>query len=173
MDGALAALLEGPDPRALRRLLRARDRMDGQASADWTVARLAVLCAMSPAHFARAFHQAFGTPPHRYLLTRRIERAMALLRETDLAVTQIALQTGWNSQGTFGRVFREIAGCTPTQFRARAREGAAGLDAIPACHAMAAARPPRRTVGNAAVSEKRGAAHADTNGVRLRLEEPK
>jgi transcriptional regulator GlxA family with amidase domain len=57
---------------------------------------------VSEAHFARSFKQAFGVPPHRYLLTRRIERAAALLRETDLPVTEIAFQTGWGSLGTFG-----------------------------------------------------------------------
>ena len=61
---------------------------------------------MSPAHFARAFKQAFGLPPHRYLLTRRIERASALLRETALPVSDI----GWSGRATFGRVFREITG---------------------------------------------------------------
>lgn len=66
-------------PRLLRRLLRARDHMDAGYQEDWTVARLAAVSGVSPAHFARAFKQAFGLPPHRDLLTRRMERAVALL----------------------------------------------------------------------------------------------
>jgi AraC-like DNA-binding protein len=73
---------------------------------DWPVERLANVSGVSEAHFARSFKEAFGVPPHRYLLTRRIERAKALLRDTDAPIIEIALQTGWNSLGTFGRVFR-------------------------------------------------------------------
>ena len=75
----------------LRRLLRAKDRMDAAPDQDWPIPRLAELSAVSPAHFARGFKQAFGLPPHRYLLTRRIERAAALLRDTDAPVIDIAL----------------------------------------------------------------------------------
>lgn len=96
------------DPKLLRRLLRAKDRMDAASHEDWPVRRLAEVSALSPAHFARAFKLAFGLPPHRYLLTRRIERACALLRETELPVSDIAFRTGWSSLGTFGRVFREV-----------------------------------------------------------------
>ena len=76
---------------------------------------------VSEAHFARSFKDAFGVPPHRYLLTRRIERAKALLRDTDLAITDIAFQTGWNSLGTFGRMFRDITGESPSELRQRER----------------------------------------------------
>lgn len=95
-------------PELLRRLLRAKDRMDAASHEAWPVARLAEVSAVSAAHFARSFKQAFGLPPHRYLLARRIERAVALLRETELPVTEIAYRTGWQSLGTFGRVFRDI-----------------------------------------------------------------
>src|SRR5512145_524213 len=95
----------GQDPELLRRLLRAKDRMDAASHEDWTIRRLARVSHVSEAHFARSFREAFGVPPHRYLLTRRIERAKALLRDTDMPIIEIALQTGWNSLGTFGRVF--------------------------------------------------------------------
>ena len=84
-------------PELLRRLLRAKDHMDRASHEDWPVARLAGISAVSAAHFARSFKDAFGVPPHRYLLSRRIERAVALLRDTDLPITEIALQTGWTS----------------------------------------------------------------------------
>src|SRR5262245_42872839 len=95
------------DPALLRRLLRAKDRMDAASEEDWPVGRLANVSGVSEAHFARSFKEAFGVPPHRYLLTRRIERAKALLRDTDAPIIEITLQTGWNSLGTFGRVFRQ------------------------------------------------------------------
>src|SRR3982751_5765831 len=91
---------EGRDPALLRRLLRAKDRMDSASHEEWPVSRLAKVSGVSEAHFARSFKDAFGVPPHRYLLTRRLERAKTLLRDTDLAVTEIAFQTGWNSLGT-------------------------------------------------------------------------
>jgi len=83
------------DPLLLRRLLRARDRIDGAPHEAWPVQRLAAVSGVSEAHFARSFRDAFGTPPHRYLLTRRIERAKAMLRDTDLSITEIAFATGW------------------------------------------------------------------------------
>ncbi len=125
----------------LRRLLRAKDRMDAASHEDWPVQRLATLSCVSQAHFARSFKQAFGLPPHRYLLTRRIERALALLRETELAITDIAFQTGWNSLGTFGRIFRDITGASPGTIRARAKAAARGLDGVPGCYRSAAQRP--------------------------------
>jgi transcriptional regulator GlxA family with amidase domain len=96
------------DLELLRRLLRAKDRMDAASDEEWPVQRLARVSGVSEAHFARSFRDAFGVPPHRYLLTRRIERAKALLRDTDLPITEIAFQTGWNSLGTFGRIFRDV-----------------------------------------------------------------
>ena len=105
------------DPALLRRLLRAKDRMDAASHEDWPVRRLASVSGVSEAHFARSFKQAFGLPPHRYLLTRRIEKATALLRDTDLPITDIAFETGWSSLGTFGRIFRDITGKAPAEFR--------------------------------------------------------
>ncbi|HIE5096168.1 TPA: helix-turn-helix domain-containing protein, partial [Stenotrophomonas maltophilia] len=142
-------------PELLRRLLRAKDAMDRASHEAWPVARLAAVSAVSAAHFARSFKQAFGLPPHRYLLSRRIERAVPLLRETDLPVTDIAAQTGWASLGTFGRIFRDIAGDSPGNVRERARH-AAVPGAVPECHARAALRPDL----NIAVLEKRRRAAA-------------
>ncbi|HSI46961.1 MAG TPA: AraC family transcriptional regulator [Ideonella sp.] len=145
---------DGPshqDPALLRRLLRAKDRMDAASQEAWPVQRLAQVSGVSEAHFARSFKQAFGVPPHRYLLTRRIERATALLRETDWPVTEIAFHTGWESLGTFGRTFRDITGETPSAVRARARAAGHDLGRVPACILSAAHRPDLTM----AVSEKR------------------
>jgi transcriptional regulator GlxA family with amidase domain len=139
------------DPALLRRLLRAKDRMDAASHEAWPVSRLAEVSGVSEAHFARSFRQAFGAPPHRYLLTRRIERAKAMLRDTDLAIIDIALETGWQSLGTFGRVFRDVTGESPSQLRAREQAAAHALDQVPHCFVSAAYRPNLKT----AVSEKR------------------
>lgn len=142
------------DPLLLRRLLRAKDRMDAFSHEDWPIQRLASVGGVSQSHFARSFRQAFGLPPHRYLLTRRIERARALLRDTDLPVTAIAFETGWNSLGTFGRTFRDVMGESPGAVRARERDVAKELrlGRVPACY-LSAARRPNLII---AVSEKRG-----------------
>jgi AraC-like DNA-binding protein len=141
----------GQDPELLRRLLRAKDRMDGASHEEWSVHRLAEVSGVSEAHFARSFKQAFGLPPHRYLLTRRIERATALLRDTDLPITDIAFGTGWGSLGTFGRTFRDITGENPGTIRQRARAEARDLGRVPVC-ILSAAHRPDLTI---AVSEKR------------------
>ena len=141
----------GQEPDLLRRLLRAKDRMDAASHEAWPVARLAQVSHVSPAHFARVFKEAFGVPPHRYLLTRRIERATALLRDSELPILEIAWLTGWNSLGTFGRTFRDITGESPGDFRARMRAAPHALAEAPACYVSAALRP-GLTI---AVSEKR------------------
>lgn len=147
----------GLDPALLRRLLRAKDRIDAAPQEDWPVPRLARVSGVSEAHFARSFGMAFGVPPHRYLLTRRIERATALLRETGLSITEIAFQSGWNSLGTFGRTFRDVTGESPRSFRARAMAAEHQLAPVPACVLSAAHRPDLRI----AVSEKRRRAGTD------------
>lgn len=132
------------DPALLRRLLRAKDRMDAASHEAWPVRRLAQVSGVSEAHFARSFKRAFGVPPHRYLLTRRIEQAIALLRDTELSVTEIAFATGWESLGTFGRVFRDVTGQSPGTLRAATRTEQAStreLERIPACVLKAAQRP--------------------------------
>lgn len=155
-DDAMPAALQPPD--LLRRLLRAKDRMDGAPHEDWPVERLAAVSHVSEAHFARAFREAFGVPPHRYLLTRRIERAVTLLRDTDRPVTDIAYETGWASLGTFGRVFRDITGDTPSRVRAQWRASGHAAGAVPGCILGAAMRPDLQT----SVSEKRRRAPGDT-----------
>lgn len=135
----------------LRRLLRAKDRMDAASHEQWPVKRLASVSGVSPAHFSRSFKDAFGVPPHRYLLTRRIERAKALLRDTDQPIIDIAFQTGWDSLGTFGRTFQDITGESPTDLRKRERVAEHNLDIVPHCF-VAAAHRPNLTI---AVSEKR------------------
>jgi transcriptional regulator GlxA family with amidase domain len=165
-DATIAPPMQAPE--VLRRLLRAKDRIDAASHEDWPVARLAQASGISEAHFARSFAQAFGTPPHRYLLTRRIERATSLLRETDRSITDIAFETGWESLGSFGRTFRDITGHSPSAIRAQARSDAATLGRMPACIVHAAQRPDLRT----AVSEKRRLASAATNGAPLQQENP-
>ena len=125
--------------------------MDAASHEAWPVQRLADVSGVSEAHFARSFKQAFGVPPHRYLLTRRIERATALLRDTDQPITEVAFATGWESLGTFGRTFRDITGESPSTVRTRARAQSAELGRVPACIVSAAHRPDLTM----AVSEKR------------------
>jgi transcriptional regulator GlxA family with amidase domain len=139
------------DPELLRRLLRAKDRMDAASDQEWPVSRLAKVSRVSAAHFARSFRDAFGVPPHRYLLTRRIERAKALLRETDLPITDIAFQTGWKSLGTFGRIFRDITGASPGEIREQDSGAPLEPKNVPECFLRALNRP----ILNTAVSEKR------------------
>ncbi|HEY2706574.1 MAG TPA: helix-turn-helix transcriptional regulator [Caulobacteraceae bacterium] len=153
---------QGQDPELLRRLLRAKDAMDAASDEAWPVPRLARVSGVSEAHFARSFRDAFGVPPHRYLLSRRIERAKALLRDTDLPIIEIAFQTGWNSLGTFGRTFRDITGESPSELRARQQQEAHQLDRVPACYLIAAHRP-HLTM---AVSEKRRLEAADIKGAQ-------
>src|SRR4051812_43834183 len=134
--------------------------MDAASNEEWPVRRLARVSGVSEAHFARSFKEAFGVPPHRYLLTRRIERATALLRETELSITDIAFQTGWSSLGTFGRTFRDVTGESPKELRAREKATPQQPEHVPFC-ILSASRRPDLTI---AVSEKRRQDESDTNG---------
>src|SRR2546421_4912647 len=120
-----------------RRLLRARDTMDRTYSQPLDIPTLARIAHVSEAHFIRTFRATFGETPHRYLQRRRVERAMFLLRETDRNVSEICLDVGFTSVGTFGRTFHGIVGESPTTYR----KGAADLRAVPACFARAWTRP--------------------------------
>jgi transcriptional regulator GlxA family with amidase domain len=131
--------------------------MDAASQEEWPVARLASISGVSEAHFARSFKEAYGVPPHRYLLTRRIERAVALLRDTDMPITDVAFETGWNSLGTFGRIFRDITGESPSELRHRERVAQHALDTVPHCFVRAAHRPNLKI----AVLEKRRRKTAD------------
>jgi AraC-like DNA-binding protein len=117
-------------------MLRARDAMDRAYAQPLNIASLASIAGVSEAHFIRTFQATFGETPHRYLQRRRIERSMSLLRETHLAVTQICLEVGFSSLGTFSRTFREIVGESATQYRRRTR-----VLAVPTCFVMAWMRP--------------------------------
>jgi AraC-like DNA-binding protein len=119
-----------------RRMLRARDAMDREYARPLNVSALARLTHTSEAHFIRTFKAAFGETPHRYLQRRRVERAMFLLRQTDRSVTEISIDVGFLSLGTFSRTFREIVGASPTEFRNRGE-----AVAVPTCFAMSWSRP--------------------------------
>jgi len=100
-----------------RRLLRARDAMDRAFAEPLDVPALAQIANLSEAHFIRSFRATFGETPHRYLQRRRVERSMFLLRETEKSVTDICFAVGFMSLGTFSRIFREIVGETPSEYR--------------------------------------------------------
>jgi transcriptional regulator GlxA family with amidase domain len=119
-----------------RRLLRARDAMDRTYAQPLDIPSLARIAYVSEAHFIRSFRATFGETPHRYLQRRRVERSMFLLRETDRSVTDICLDVGFSSLGTFSRTFSEILGESPTSYRKRAH-----TRAVPTCFGMAWTRP--------------------------------
>ena len=100
-----------------RRLLRARDSMDRAYAEPLDVAAVAAVAHVSEAYFIRCFRAVFGETPHRYLQRRRVERSMFLLRETERSVTDICLDVGFGSLGTFSRTFREIVGESPSTYR--------------------------------------------------------
>jgi AraC-like DNA-binding protein len=101
-----------------RAMLRARDAMDRDYAKPLNVPALAKIAYASPAHFSRTFRQTFGETPHRYLQRRRVERAMALLVQTEVSVTDICFDVGFNSLGTFSRTFTDVVGMSPSKFRA-------------------------------------------------------
>lgn len=121
-------------------LRRARDVMDRDYAQPLDVAALARVALMSPGHFARSFRAAFGETPHGYLMTRRIERAKALLRQGELSVTEVCVAVGATSLGSFSSRFTELVGESPSAYRARRHDAAA---AIPACVAKVWTRPVR------------------------------
>ena len=118
---------------------RARDFMDRNYAQPLDVPAMARAAHASPSHFARQFRQAFGESPYQYLMTRRIERAKALLRGSDLSVIEISLAVGCHSLGTFSTRFREIVGMTPRQYRA----STPAIRGVPPCAAMMITRPSR------------------------------
>src|SRR5918998_1204733 len=122
-----------------RILLRARDTMDREYARPLDVEALASAACLSRAHFIRSFRDAFGETPHRYLQRRRIERAMAMLRNTDKPVTEICLDVGFTSLGTFSRTFRDVLGTSPRAYRRRARD--APQAQVPGCMARIWNRP--------------------------------
>jgi AraC-like DNA-binding protein len=130
----------------LARLRRVRDRIDREYAQPLDVEALARGVHLSAGHLSRQFRLAYGESPYSYLMTRRIERAMALLRRGDLSVTDVCFTVGCSSLGTFSTRFTELVGIPPSTYREQARrlaeEGRAG-DGMPACVAKQVSRPVR------------------------------
>src|ERR1700753_3202939 len=124
----------------LARLRRARDLMDREYASPLDVASLARTALMSTAHFSRQFREAYGETPYAYLMTRRIERAKLLLRRGDLSVTEVCLEVGCTSLGSFSARFTELVGETPSAHRARDHSA---LAKVSGCVARDAPRPTR------------------------------
>src|SRR5262245_39087711 len=131
-------------PPPARHLLRAKDLADARYSDPLRVDDMARAARLSKAHFSRAFSRAFGESPHAYLLTRRLERAAALLRTTDYSVAEICLAVGLRSIGSFTTSFTRTFGRSPTAYRAQFPP-AADLARVPACMLRAYGRPQKRT----------------------------
>ncbi len=121
-------------------LRRVRDRIDREYAQPLDVEALARGAHMSPGHLSREFRRAYGESPYSYLMTRRIERAMALLRRGDLSVTEVCFEVGCTSLGTFSTRFTELVGMPPSQYRREQAQATAGL---PACVAKQVTRPVR------------------------------
>lgn len=128
----------------VRHLLRAKDLADARYSEPLEVDDLARAAGLSKAHFSREFRRTFGESPYAYLLTRRLERAAALLRNTDHSVAEICLEVGLQGVGSFTTSFKRMYGTTPTAYRAAAPPASAHAR-VPACVVRAYARPQHRT----------------------------
>ncbi|GAB2469940.1 helix-turn-helix transcriptional regulator [Xylanimonas ulmi] len=126
--------------RELALLRRVRDRMDREYAQPLDVAALARGVHLSAGHLSRQFKAAYGESPYSYLMTRRVERAMAMLRGSDLSVTEVCFAVGFSSLGTFSTRFAELVGMAPSVYRREARGHAAGL---PSCVVKRATRPVR------------------------------
>jgi AraC-like DNA-binding protein len=127
-----------------RHLLRAKDLADARFAEPLSVADLAAAAGLSRAHFSREFRRTFGDTPHAYLLTRRLERAAALLRSTDRSIADVCFTVGLSSLGSFTTSFTRMFGCSPAACRAD-HPPAAALALVPGCVVRAYGRPQRRT----------------------------
>jgi AraC-like DNA-binding protein len=127
-----------------RHLLRAKDLADARYAERLEVDDMARAAGLSRAHFSREFKHAFGVSPHAYLLTRRLERAASLLRVTDRSVTEVCMDVGLQSLGSFTTSFKRMYGKTPTAYRA-AYPPAAAYARVPMCVVHAYTRPQHRT----------------------------
>lgn len=125
--------------RDLALLRRVRDRIDREYAQPLDVEALARGVNMSAGHLSRQFRSAYGEPPYSYLMTRRIERAMTLLRQTGMSVTEVCFAVGCSSLGTFSTRFSELVGVPPSEYKRRAR----GTDGMPSCVIKLATRPVR------------------------------
>jgi AraC-like DNA-binding protein len=126
--------------RDLATLRRVRDRIDREYAHPLNVEALAADAHMSAGHFSRSFRQAYGESPYGYVMTRRIERAMALLRRGDLSVTDVCFEVGCSSLGTFSTRFTELVGVAPSAYRRLQADATAGM---PSCVAKQVTRPVR------------------------------
>ena len=133
--------------RDLARLRRVRDRIDREYAQPLDVEALARGAHMSAGHFSRQFRLAYGESPYSYLMTRRIERAMALLRRGDLSVTEICFAVGCSSLGTFSTRFTELVGVPPSAYR---RDATRGMPGLPSCETKKVTRPVRNREASAA-----------------------
>ena len=122
-----------------RHLLRVRDLIDRAYEERLDVAALARSASVSQAYFSRSFTSAFGETPHQYLMSRRMERAMALLRAGDLSVTEVCFAVGFSSLGSFSTQFRRFVGDSPSAYRQR--DGHAELAKVPSCYVRMWTRP--------------------------------
>lgn len=136
--GGAEWLSVGADLGELRRLRRARDRMDREYAQPLDVAAFARTALMSSAHFSRRFREAYSESPYSYLMTRRVERAKALLRGGDLSVTEVCLAVGWTSLGSFSARFTELVGESPSSYQARRHDE---LRVVSPCQMMVLTRP--------------------------------
>lgn len=129
-----------PSQSSVRHLVRARDAVDARYTEQLTVDDLAEAAHMSRAHFSREFRKAFGESPHSYLLTRRLERAAALLRSTDWPILDVCLSVGLSSLGSFTSSFRRAFGISPAAYRTSSRQ-TVSVAAIPQCLLRSHGRP--------------------------------
>ena len=136
-----------PSLEDLARLRRVRDRIDREYARPLDVETLARGVHVSAGYLSRAFRAAYGESPHAYVMTRRIERAMTLLRRGDLSVTEVCFAVGCSSLGTFSTRFTELVGMAPSTYRRLAAEATAGL---PACESRKVTRPVRKRGARAA-----------------------
>jgi AraC-like DNA-binding protein len=128
-----------------RHLLRAKDLADARYAEPLEVDDLTRAAGLSKAHFSREFRRTFGESPYVYLMTRRLERAAALLRNTDYSVAEICLEVGLQGIGSFTTSFKRMYGMTPTEYRAAAPPASAHA-VVPACIVRAYSRPRHRTI---------------------------
>jgi AraC-like DNA-binding protein len=142
----------------LAHLRRARDLIDREYARPLDVAALAHAALMSSAHFSRQFRAAYGETPYAYLMTRRIERAKALLRRGDMSVTEVCLAVGCSSLGSFSARFTELVGQTPTSYRAGDHSA---LAKVPGCVAKDLTRPTRRPSAERQAEQDRRNARSD------------
>jgi AraC-like DNA-binding protein len=131
--------VEASRRRDLALLRRVRDRMDREYAQPLDVEALALGVNMSAGHLSREFKRAYGESPYSYLMTRRIERAMALLRRGDLSVTDVCFEVGYQSLGTFSTRFTELVGMSPSSYRQAARE----MQGVPTCVVKQVSKPIR------------------------------